>query len=341
MTGMRSTRVQIAGSGIAALSIAQLLSQSGIPYAIEPDGAKQQRSVLLSSQTIQLLSAIHRTERFVQLGWPIQRRSVLWSDATEPVTVEHQGISISESRLTDEFRSRLRGSHKNTSVPASSGWLIETQLWANSGDTLTRYGERRTTFQTVTLRSSADSRCCFTESVSTGWLFLLPTSNTEAALLCTGYHPEEVLAESRLVARQMERASVFSTPVNIAPAMAHELTGPGLIRAGSAALRFDPLCGEGVGNAAREAYLAAAVLRAADRGEAVQGLLAHYATRLQQAFLRHLLVCRSFYDIHQETAFWRSELEHLETGIAAMQAGALYAPAMFRFEGLDLKPVTA
>jgi len=341
MTGLQLTGVQIAGSGIAAVSIAQLLSQSNIPYAFESDKANQERSVLLSSQTVQLLSAIHRTDRFVQFGWPIQRRSVLWGDATEPVTVEHHGISISESRLSDELRSRLRGSHKNTSVLASPDWLIETQLRANSGVTLIRYGERRTTFQTVTLRSSADSHCCVIESVSAGWLFLLPTSSTEAALLCTGYHPEEVLAQSRLVTRQMERTSPFSTPVNIAPAIAHELIGPGLIRAGSAALRFDPLCGEGVGHAAREAYLAAAVLRAANRGEAVQGLLAHYATRLQQAFLRHLLVCRSFYDVHQETAFWRSELEHLETGLATMQAGALYAPAMFRFEGLDLKPVTA
>lgn len=341
MTGTQLTRVQIAGSGIAALSIAQLLSQSGIPYAVEPDNAKQTRSVLLSSQTVQLLSAIHRTDRFVQLSWPIQRRSVLWGDATAPVTVEHHGISISESRLAEELRSRLRSSRKSTSGPASSEWLIETQLRAGSGDTLTRYGERRTAFQTVTLRSSADAHCCVTESVPNGWLFLLPTSSSEAALLCTGYHPEEVLAQSRLVVRQMEHTSAFSTPVNIAPAMAHELTGPGLIRAGSAALRFDPLCGEGAGHAAREAYLAAAVLRGADRGEAVHGLLAHYATRLQQAFLRHLLVCRSFYDIHQEAAFWRSELEHLETGIAAMQAGALYAPAIFRFEGLDLKPVNA
>lgn len=226
-------------------------------------------------------------------------------------------------------------------MPPSSDWLIETQLRAGSGDTLVRYGERKTTFQTVTLRSYTDVHCCFTESVPTGWLFLLPTSSTEAALLCTGYHPEEVLAQSRLVARQMERTPAFSTPVDIAPAMAHELTGPGLIRAGSAALRFDPLCGEGVGHTAREAYLAAAVLRAANRGEAVQRLLAHYGTRLQQAFLRHLLVCRSFYDIHQEAAFWRSELKHLETGIAAMQAGAPYAPAMFRFEDLDLKPMTA
>lgn len=341
MTGTRVTRVQIAGSGIVALSITQLLSQSGIPYAIEPDNTKHQRSVLLSSQTVQLLSAIHRTDRFAQLGWPIQRRSVLWGDATEPVTVEHHGISISESRLSEELNSRLRASLKGTSGLGSSDWLIETQLRTGSSDALTRYGERRTTFQTVHLRSSADAHCCFTESISTGWLFLLPTSSTEAALLCTGYQPEEVLAQSRLVAGQMERTSAFSTPVNSAPAMAHELTGPGLIRAGSAALRFDPLCGEGVGHAAREAYLAAAVLRAADRGETVQGLLEHYATRLQQAFLRHLLVCRSFYDVHRETAFWSSELEHLETGIAAIQAGELYTPAMFRFEGLDLKPVTA
>jgi 2-polyprenyl-6-methoxyphenol hydroxylase-like FAD-dependent oxidoreductase len=331
--------VQITGNGIAALSIAQLLSQSGIAVSMQSGRSKHQRSVLLSSQTVQLLSTIHRTDRFARLGWPVQRRSVLWGDAAEPVTVEHHGISIAEALLVEELRSHLPGPPTNELELASSGWVLETQL--RNSEAVVRYGERRAIFHRAKLRTSADAHCCFAESTATGWLFLLPTSFTEAVVICCGYHPEEVLPESRFVMLQVEDTSPNLDLVSIAPAMARELVASGLIRTGSAALQFDPLCGEGVGHAAREAYLATAVVRAANRGEQAQELLAHYATRLQQAFLRHLLVCRSFYAVHQESAFWRSELTYLEAGIAALQTETIHIPVGFRFEDLDLKPVIA
>ncbi|QEE28417.1 hypothetical protein FTW19_10640 [Terriglobus albidus] len=331
--------VQITGNGIAALSIAQLLSQSGIAASMQSGRSKHQRSVLLSSQTIQLLSTIHRTDRFARLGWPIQRRSVLWGDAEEPVTVEHHGISIPEILLADELRSHLPDTLTSESDRASSGWVIETQL--RDSEAVIRYGKRGAIFHRAKLRTSADAHCCFAESTAAGWLFLLPTSFTEAVVICCGYHPDEVLRESRLVALQVEDASASLEPVSIAPAMASELCASQLIRAGSAALQFDPLCGEGVGHAAREAYLATAVVRAVGRGEPVQELLTHYSARLQQAFLRHLLVCRSFYAVHHDSAFWRSELTYLEAGIAALQTETIHIPVGFRFEDLDLKPVIA
>jgi len=331
--------VQIIGNGIAALSIAQLLSQSGIAASVQSGRSKRQRSVLLSSQTIQLLSTIHRTDRFARLGWPIQRRSVLWGDADGPVTVEHHGISIPELLLVDELRSQLPATLTGESDRASSAWVIETQL--RDSEAVICYGKRRAIFHRAKLRTSADAHCCFAESTAAGWLFLLPTSFTEALVICCGYHPDEVLRESRLIALQVEDASANLEPVSIAPAIASELCTSQLIRAGSAALQFDPLCGEGVGHAAREAYLATAVVRAVGRGEPVQELVTHYSTRLQQAFLRHLLVCRSFYAVHQDSAFWRSELTYLEAGIAALQTETIHIPVGFRFEDLDLKPVIA
>jgi hypothetical protein len=72
------------------------------------------------------------------------------------------------------------------------------------------------------------------------------------------------------------------------------------------------LCGEGVENAAPEAFLAAAVVQAALSGEDVKYLGQHYTSRLMYGFQCHLEVCLRFYNSSGSGEFWREECDILE-----------------------------
>jgi hypothetical protein len=105
-------------------------------------------------------------------------------------------------------------------------------------------------------------------------------------------------------------------------------------------MAFDPLCGEGAGHAAREALLTSAIVRAASKGLEVEALLSHYTTRLMQGFLRHLQVCRSFYQSGGESSFWKMEASALQRGILCIQERLRNLPAtQYRLTEFDLEPI--
>jgi flavin-dependent dehydrogenase len=62
------------------------------------------------------------------------------------------------------------------------------------------------------------------------------------------------------------------------PRIPAPLCGPGWLACGSAAMGFDPICGDGTAHAVREAILALAVIRGGDHG-----MPAHYEARLTAA----------------------------------------------------------
>ena len=176
----------------------------------------------------------------------------------------------------------------------------------------------------VDLDTAADPHACIIESTGRGWLFLLPLNHQSASLIAvsTGTGVDAQLEQSRLIVRSIYIASLDASRAIFpsAPRLHNPLCGNTHLLCGSAATAFDPVCGEGVGHAIREAFLASAVVHAMHDGEPTSGLFTHYAARLRLGFLRHLELCRSFYSSGGTTEFWRSELELLEHGIAAMRS---------------------
>ena len=100
------------------------------------------------------------------------------------------------------------------------------------------------------------------------------------------------------------------------PRVAQPLCGPGWLACGSAALGFDPLCGDGSGYAAREAILASAVVRAASQGSDTTELLDHYRARLLAGFEKHLEVCAEFYRSGHSGPWWDEQQAAAEKGLA-------------------------
>ncbi len=163
-------------------------------------------------------------------------------------------------------------------------------------------------------------------------------------LISAGYSPNGLIEQSRLIVRHIATVEDAPAPAHqfaAYPQILLELCGPHWLACGSAAMSFDPLCGEGAGHALREALLAAAVIHGAAKGYSIETLLAHYETRLMHGFLRHLQVCLPFYQSGGRSEFWETEAAALKSGIAWMQARLQNEPpARYRLVGNELEPIT-
>jgi len=145
---------------------------------------------------------------------------------------------------------------------------------------------------------------------------------------------------SRLIRRQISEFSPSRGEFPSHPRVAFPLAAPGWLACGTAALGFDPLCGDGAGNAAREAILGAAAIRAAiDAGDA-EGVATHYQTRLLGGFRRHVGLCFEFYKSGHLGPWWDRQLNDLERGLSwcSEQLEGIHG-ARYRLNGFTLESV--
>jgi 2-polyprenyl-6-methoxyphenol hydroxylase-like FAD-dependent oxidoreductase len=241
---------------------------------------------------------------------------------------------ISEEALLE----RLRAMPHKTAAEAAD-WTVYAARPLPVSVEQHRFGSRTASLVAVELKDSAAS-ACWIEALEFGWLFLVPVSATSGWLISIGGPHEALLAQSRLIAAQIEISGVAGAAFPAYPGIVDPVCAPGWLACGTAALSFDPLCGDGTGNAVREAILAAAVIRAASAGENVDRLLAHYRARLIAGCARHLELCRGFYLSGNRGPWWEKEIAYLEEGIVwcgqTLGAGNVFR---YRLNGLELQAI--
>ena len=333
--GSVNKMVEIEGDGVAAVCCAQLFSASGQTFTSSRVARPRLGNVLLSRQTLLLLSEIFPTVDLISPCHPIQKRVVAWGPDAAPVTLAHSAWVVSEADLL----SRL---WQQVSVPGKSEQGLRDWKVLASGPQQRAFGTRTATVVSALLKQDADQAACWIESVASGWLFLLPRGREHAAsLISVGAAPAVLLGQSRVIAGVVDTVSGPAVEFSAYPRIAFPLCGDGWLACGAAAMAFDPLCGEGTGNAARQAYLATAVVAAARDDEPVEELLAHYTSRQMHGFLRHLQICLSFYQTGGSTSFWESETALLRQGIewAERVLRENAKPATHRLIGRQLKPI--
>jgi flavin-dependent dehydrogenase len=118
-----------------------------------------------------------------------------------------------------------------------------------------------------------------------------------------------------VVAREIANISESAGEFPAYARIASPLCAPGWLACGTAAMAFDPICGDGTAHAIREAILASAVIRSLTKSGPVDELLAHYDARLTAGFRRHLEVCRQFYSSGGTGPLWTAELDAIDRGI--------------------------
>jgi hypothetical protein len=265
----------------------------------------------------------------------IRKRVVAWGPGSQTTVLPHSALVISEHDLLERLWSRVPKPLEEPRDPAA--WEIISSRPENPVQDERRFGSRSAFVSNVQLQTDADRQSCWAESLDDGWLFLFPVHGASACLISVGGPAPSLIAQSRLIAVQLEAPITAAAEFPAYPRILSELCGSGWLACGTAAVAFDPLCGEGVANAVREAILASAVIRAAMQGSDVESLLAHYNARLMSGFLRHLQMCHHYYSTGGTGPFWSSELQLLQLGIEWLSERLYPQPSpRYRLVGFEL-----
>jgi flavin-dependent dehydrogenase len=302
------SRVLIRGGGVAALTCAHLLRRSGFRVSFEKADRPKLPAILLSDAAQHLIAGVFGREGLFDRLPPIRTRVVSWG--TEPFSIPHAAVVVSEADLLN----RLAGAEQDVAAPAADepAWTIHTLTPAASHT----FGSRPASVYPVDLHGDAEPCACWIESLDEGWLFLITTAPQRAWLLAVGGFTADPFAGSSLVAKKIARVGDCTGKFTAAPRIAAELCGAKWLACGSAAMAFDPLCGDGTAHAVREAILASAIVAAESRGEDTEELCTHYRARLLAGFQRHLGLCESYYRTASGKPWWKEQCRAIVEGLS-------------------------
>jgi hypothetical protein len=318
----------------------QLLRRQGIPFLVERASRPSLPSILLGRQTQRLLGDVFDNPNLFG-GLPrIHNRIVKWGDSAKAGVFPHEAVLISEQALIERIQPDLTLSGPGGPEPAGEpAWTIccSQPLPVASEDL--QFGSRIANAWQVALRTVCERDACWIESLDCGWLFLLPGSE-HGWLLSVGAAVQQLLAKSSLIAEQILTVGLAVGTFSSHPRIAEPLCGPGWMACGAAALGFDPLCGDGTGNATREAILACAVAAAVVNGADEDSALEHYRARLHAGFMRHLEISREFYRSGGSGPWWKEQVQSAERGLewCGLQLKSVTG-FRYRLRGFSLEPV--
>ena len=335
---MASQLVAIDGSGVAACCCAQLLQTSGARILINPEIRSHGPVLMLSEQTQKLLRDVFGSKPLFQDAVHIRQRIVLWGKESKVTVLPHSGLVMSESELLDKLW-HFVASQDVQARAASPEWKI-ISAQRSSISNAHHFGSRMALASTVKLKPAAPRDACWMEALESGWLFLLPCGNGSGSLISVGDDPAILLLTSNLISHQIDCIESSNARFSAYPRINTPLCAEGWIACGTAALGFDPICGEGAGNAVREAILASAVISAAVKGLDTPELLALYAARLMSGFTRHLALCLQFYRAACRGDWWQAQITSLEEGLAwSGRQVSVVAQQNYRLSGFELHAI--
>jgi hypothetical protein len=316
------------------------LSKAGYRVRADIGGRAASPVLMLSDQTQLLLRDVFDSKPMFEGATKITKRIVAWGQDSKPVVLAHSGLVIAENTLLSRLWPALNieMSESETRQAAAPGnWNVISSKRALPAVSQHEFGTRIASTNAVKLNDKASADACWVESTASGWLFLLPSGEKTGSLISVGASAEALLAKSHLVARQVTGLGTATGEFPAYPRIVTPLSGSGWIACGSAAVAFDPIAGEGAGNAVREGILASAVIRAAGNGESENELFAHYSNRVLSGLVRHLQECCHFYSAVQG-GWWEAELELMKQGIRWAHGDlASGSPSRFRLVGFELQ----
>lgn len=364
-----NANVLIRGQGVAVATAAHLLDRAGFAFAREPGLRRPVPVIMLSDPALALLRDVFGNATLFADRPRIERRVVKWG-STDAVAMPHGAVVVSEDDLAHALDPSPHCNIAQGPSPAGRGWgggttpaspphprpLPTGEGRKGSGGTgestptfsihamppfpvheTVRFGERLSATARVSLKIDAPARTCWIEAVNAGWLFLIPDGFGQAWLLAVGGHPQALAQDAPLIGPLIESLEPHGGQFDTSPRMLAQLAGDDWLTCGTAAIAFDPICGDGTAQAAREGILAAAVVGALARGEEPALLATHYHSLLLASLRRHLQLSLPFYANGGAGRWWHEQYAAARAGYE--QATALLAKLpepRFALHGFDL-----
>ena len=329
--------VVIRGDGVAAYCCAHLLQAAGFRVSLEQTDRRRLPAILLGEAALALIRDVFEQKDLFRDLPRIEKRVVAWGPHSTPVTLDHSAVVVSEQLLLESLRPGL-DKDKDDPADTEAAWTVFASRPLPAGVVEHHFGSRHASAAPVELKASDGSAACCIESLENGWMFLIPMASSSGWLLSVGGPPEELLnrSRSRVIAGRIVNLLPASGEFPAYPRVASPLGGPGWLACGTAAMAFDPICGDGTAHAIREAILTTAVIRAAAQGSPTEELFSHYEARLMTGFERHLALCLDFYKSGACGPWWHSEIESVQRG-REWCARRSRPEFRYRLEGFELR----
>ncbi|HEX7874332.1 MAG TPA: hypothetical protein VF475_15575 [Sphingobium sp.] len=299
--------VAVRGSGIAGGCCAHLLAMHGFAAALIPAERPPVPALLLSDPALALLRGVFGRPALFADKPRIDRRIVAWGGG-EAISLPHGAVAVSEAELTAAL-------YPPPSIAPRDGadFTIHTAA-PFPAPTMRRFGQRSAMAAEVHLLQDEDHSACWVEAVETGWLFLIPSGDGSAWLLGIGSAIDTLIDQSRHIAPRIALTGRLSSAFETCPRLLTTLQGPDWLACGTAAIAFDPICGDGTAQSIREAIIASAVIAAIrDDGDA-PALRTHYESMLIASMRRHLQISAQFYATGGTSDWWREQHDALVEG---------------------------
>jgi hypothetical protein len=299
--------VHIRGGGVAANCCAHLLQRAGLQVSMDHQHRPQIPAIMLSAPAISLIRDIFDRPDLFADAHRIDRRIVAWGGSA-PATLPHDAVVVSERQLLEALSVECK---QGAAGPAD--FVINASRDMPVEGRRHRFGSRRATAVKAKIKEPADLSACMIESLEEGWLFLIPRTAEEAWLIGVGGAVSDLIAHSILIAARVELIGSAAGDFETAPSIVTPLYGEGWLACGTAAISFDPICGDGTAQAVREAILVGAVMNGLAHGDRA-AVLAHYEAVLTAAMRRHLVLCADFYRTGGNGVWWERQGEALLEG---------------------------
>jgi hypothetical protein len=313
---------------------AHLLDRAGFAFQREPGLRRPVPVIMLSDPALALLRDVFGNGGLFADRPPIEQRVVKWGSA-EAVAMPHGAVVVSEDDLGNVLDMFPRGNIQHSNE-FNGKFVVQAMPPFPTGETL-RFGERLSSTARVTLKADAPARTCWIEAVDAGWLFLIPDGFGQAWLLAVGSDPQTLAQNAPLIGPLIDTLEPTGGQFDTSPRMLAQLAGDNWLACGTAAIAFDPICGDGTAQAAREGILAAAVIGALARGEDPALLATHYHSLLLASLRRHLQLSLPFYANGGAGRWWHEQYAAAREGYERTTALLAKLPEpRFALHGFDL-----
>lgn len=329
------------GQGVAVATAAHLLDRAGFAFAREPGLRRPVPVIMLSDPALALLRDVFGNAALFADRPRIERRVVKWGSA-DAVAMPHGAVVVSEDDLANvlDLFPRANTSNSDLEIQLSNDFNTDFAIHAMPPFTHSealRLGSRISATARVTLKAGAPARTCWIEAVDAGWLFLIPDGFGKAWLLAVGGDPQTLTLHAPLIGPLIDALEPTGGQFDTSPRMLAQLAGGDWLACGTAAIAFDPICGDGTAQAAREGILAAAVVGALARGEEPTLLATHYHSLLLASLRRHLQLSLPFYANGGAGRWWHEQYAAAKAGYEQTTALLAKLPEpRFALHGFDL-----
>jgi flavin-dependent dehydrogenase len=313
----------VCGSGVAGLTCARLLAARGWPVDCAPVRQARGPVVVIGRPTADLLLELWQADETLFAGAHfLQGRVIHWERAVPAAHLAAPAIAMPVDLLCERLAecSRTAGVQIVASGqvdPADYDWVIHAGGRDAAPEGSIAFGRRRGIVATAKLTPRARFDRTVMESVSGGWLFLIPLrlgrGVVQAVFAGETVEPHAdlpmLLVQSQVISPLIEEIVDDAASFAAQPRLATTLCTSGSIAVGDAAMTLDPMSGNGIGNGLRSALLAAAVIEAAGRETTPRDCFDHYAQRLQNAMRSHVQTCVAFYGQAAHAVDWHDEID--------------------------------